>query len=260
VRAVGRQHAMIAPLYGWGSSMSTAQRVSRRLHRLAVFLAVIAALIGGRYVHAEATDPRLVFVTEYLRELSAQEDIRDNGFKEINQAPTPEEQMTSCIHSSTAFQLELNTDIGMLQGMHFAAPFDQLVPSIVGLYKRKIDLHQRLIDICTAMIGEEKPGVDYDKMVADMPKIRALLESMDQTLLVASGMAWAILIDQKPDSKNHLSHLIITRAERSELLRDLDAGFGQKLDDKNATYLVSSDALLKGLLTKNYKCADEPWQ
>jgi hypothetical protein len=97
-------------------------------------------------------------------------------------------------------------------------------------------------------------------MVADMPKIRAFLDSMDETLFQASGVAWAILIDQKPDSKNHLSHLMITKAERAELLRDLDAGFGQKLDDKNANYLVSSAALLKILLTKNYEYADEPWE
>ena len=167
--------------------------------------------------------------------------------------------MTSCIHSSTALQLELNTDISMLQGTQFAAPFDQLVPTIIGIYKKKIDFHQRLIDICTAMLGGPKPGVDYDQMVADMPKIRAFLDSLDETLLMASGMAWAILIDQRPNSKNHLSHLIITKAERTELLRYLDAGFGQKLDDKNAGFLVGSAALLKVLLTKNYKYADEPW-
>jgi hypothetical protein len=51
---------------------------------------------------ADATDPRIGFVTEYLRELSAQEGIRDNAAKELDQASTPENQMTSCIHSSTA--------------------------------------------------------------------------------------------------------------------------------------------------------------
>jgi hypothetical protein len=211
-------------------------------------------------LRAETTDPRLDFVIEYLRELSVQENIRDNGLKELDQASTPEVQMTSCIHSSTALQLELNSDIPMLQGMHFDAPFDQLVPSIIGIYKQKIDFHQKLIDICTAMIGGERPGVDYDKMVADVPKIRAFLDSLDETLLMASGMAWAILIDQKPDSKNHLSHLIITRAEREQLLSYLNAGFGQKLDDKSANSIVSSAALLRVLLTRNYKYADEPWQ
>jgi hypothetical protein len=212
------------------------------------------------HLRAEATDPRIAFVTEYLRELSAQESIRDNAAKELDQGSTPEDQMASCIHSSTQLQLELNTDIGMLKGMQFAAPFDQLVPTIIELYKRKIDLHQQMIDICTAMIGGPKPDVDYGKMVADMAQTRAFLDSMDETLFQASAMAWAILIDQRPDSKNHLSHLIITKAERTELLRYLDAGFGQKLDDKNANYLVGSAALLKVLLTKNYRYADEPWQ
>jgi hypothetical protein len=224
-----------------------------------VLVGLIALTLAIPYVRAEATDARIAFVTEYLRELSVQESIRDNAAKELAQGSTPEVQLASCIHSSTQLQLELNTDIGMLKSMQFAAPFDQLVPTIIDLYKRKNDLQQRMIDICTAMIGGPKPDVDYGKMVADMAQTRAFLGSMDETLFLASGLAWAILIDQRPDSKNHLSHLIITKAERTELLRYLDAGFGQKLDDKNANYLVGSAALLKVLLTKDYKYADEPW-
>lgn len=228
----------------------------RVIGTLALVLFVLPSTPGPA---ADATDPRIVFVTEYLREISAQESIRDSGAKELDEASTPDNQMTSCIYSSTALQLELNSDIAMLQGAHFAAPFDQLVPTIIDIYKQKIDMHQKLIDICTAMIGGPKPGVDYNKMVADMPKLRAFLDGMDQTLFMASGMAWAILIDQRPNSRNHLSHLIITRAERTELLGYLDADFGQKLDDKNANYLVSSAGLLRYMLNKDYKYADDPW-
>ena len=56
---------------------------------------------------------------------------------------------------------------------------------------------------------------------------------------------FGLLIDQRADSKNHASHLIITKAERAELLHAIDESFGKKLDDKNANDLVSSGATLK---------------
>ena len=72
---------------------------------------------------------------------------------------------------------------------------------------------------------------------------------------------FGLLIDQRADSKNHASHLIITKAQRAELLQAIDESFGKKLDDKNANDLVSSGVILKQLLTKKgYKCADEPWE
>jgi hypothetical protein len=169
--------------------------------------------------------------------------------------------MGTCIHGSTALQIELGAEIAMLKDMHFDAPYDQLVPTIIDVYRKNIDLHQRMIDICTAMIAGEKPGVDYGQMVADMAKIRAFSDSMDKTLFQAAALSTFLLVDQRSDSKDHLNHLITTRAERSELLRHLDAHFGQKLEDKNANYLVSSGALLKYFLTeKGYRCADEPWE
>lgn len=60
------------------------------------------------------------------------------------------------------------------------------------------------------------------------PKTRAILEYVDQTLLQATPMIFMTLIDKKPNSKNHLNHLIITRAERAKLIADLTNEFGAK--------------------------------
>jgi hypothetical protein len=89
----------------------------RVLGLIAFSLLIVRAIPAGR---ADGTDSRLAFVTEYLRELTAQESIRDNGSKELDQGSTIENQLMSCIHSSTALQLELGTGMGKLQGMQFA--------------------------------------------------------------------------------------------------------------------------------------------
>ena len=57
-----------------------------------------ASLVGciastTSHVRAEAGDPRLEFVTEYIRELSAQENIRAIGEKELADASTDKSQL-----------------------------------------------------------------------------------------------------------------------------------------------------------------------
>ena len=68
---------------------------------------------------------------------------------------------------------------------------------------------------------------------------------------------FSTLIDQKPDSQNRVSHLII-REERQELISEIDSEFGDKLEQKDQNYTVSAASVLKDLLEK-YKCADDPW-
>jgi len=61
----------------------------------------------------------------------------------------------------------------MLRGMRLNLPFDDLIPSITKFYERKIELWQRMGKIGSEFIGGPKKGVDYSKLAAEMPKIRA---------------------------------------------------------------------------------------
>ena len=70
-------------------------------------------------------------------------------------------------------------------------------------------------------------------------------------------MVFATLIDQKPDSNNHLSYLIITKSERAKLIHDIDLQFGDNLSNKDQNYTVSSASVLKAYLQKDYKCSDD---
>jgi hypothetical protein len=154
--------------------------------------------------------PHLVFVTEYIRELAAVENIRASGEKELKQGTT-DNTFTNMIHSSTLFQLELGSQISMLKGMNLKPPFEGLIPNITEFYKRKVALWQRMTDIGSAFVGGPKEGVDYSKLGAEMPQIRAQLEFIDHALFDISPMIFATLIDMKPDSKNHASHLFGNR-------------------------------------------------
>jgi hypothetical protein len=222
---------------------------------LAVALAVGAPSTFG--VEQPET-PHLVFVTEYIRELSAIENIRDSNEKELKEDPNS--TFSNMIHSSTLFQLELGSQIKMLRSMRLKAPHDQLIPNITAFYERKILVWKRMAEIASAFIGGPKPGIDYTKLGAEMPELRGQLDFIDHALFEASPAVFATLIDLKEDSKGHASHLIVTKEERAKLVDNLNTAFGTKLDAKDQNWSVSAASVLRAYLLKDFKSSDEPWE
>jgi hypothetical protein len=224
-------------------------------------LLALAVSAGGAATFAteKAETAHLAFVTEYVRELASIEDIRESGEKEFKQDEKTNVS-SSIIHSSTLFQLELGSQISMLKTMHLKPPFEDLIPNITGMYEHKVALWHRMSEIGTAFVGGPKPNVDYGKLAAEMPQIRAELDYTDHTLFDATPLVFATLIDMKADSKNRANHLIITKAERAKLIDYLNTSFGAKLDQKNQNYTVSSAIVLRTYLLKDYKSSDDPWE
>jgi hypothetical protein len=203
--------------------------------------------------------PPLAFVTEYVRELGEIERIRAAGEDEIKKA-TDEDRFAIMIHTSTAMQLALRSHINMMKSMNLKPPVEEAPLSFAKFYEQKIDLHQSLIDISSAFMGGPKPDIDYAKLAAELPKVRASLEFIDRAIFEATPLVFTALIDMKADSKGHVSHLVITKAERANLLSNLADRFGTKLDQKGSNFIVGSAVVLRGGLLKNFKCSDEPWE
>ncbi|GAC1687899.1 MAG: hypothetical protein PVS2B2_26670 [Candidatus Acidiferrum sp.] len=202
--------------------------------------------------------PHLVFFTEYIRQLAAVERIRESSQQELKE--DPDHTFATMIHSSTLFELELNSEINMLRGMRLKPPHDKLIGIITSLYEREITLWKRMAAIGATILGGPKPGVDYAKLGAEMPALRAQMDFLDQTLFQASPSIFLTLVDQKPDSKGHLSHLLITKEERARLIDTLNNDFGEKMDAKIQNYTVSAASVLRTGLLKDFKCSDEPWE
>jgi hypothetical protein len=222
-------------------------------------LPTLALIPGANLAPSEQPETsRLAFVREYISGLAALESIREAGEREFKQA-SGGAVFTSAIHTSTLMQLELRTRIGALSDMHLNAPFDSVIPSITRFYEQKVALHQRLIVIASAFVGGPKDGVDFGRLAAETPQVRAGLDYVDDSLFRVTPVVFEVLVDQKPDSKNHVSHLTIAKAERAELMETLTLLVGTKLDQKGQNYGARSASFLRDAL-RNFKCADEPWE
>ncbi len=117
-------------------------------------------------------------------------------------------------------------------------------------FRQVIDIVAAKADaMSTAFLSGPKPGVDYDAMAADAPKITAMLEYIDRSLFQATPAIFAMLIDDKPDRQG-MGRLSITRAERDRLVRSLRISFGKKLDQHDQNLIVSSASVLRDYLAK----------
>jgi hypothetical protein len=204
--------------------------------------------------------PHLPFVKEFVRELVEDEGLATSSLKELNGAQTPNEKFSAGIYFSKSTQLELRSQIAMLKSMHLNDPFDTLIPTLIAFYQQEIELHQQLIEISSKFLAKPKPSVDYAALEAKVPQIRAELDDVRKGLFDAAPLIFMSLVDMKPDSQNHVNHLIITKAEKADLQDQLSILLKDVPDKGDHDYYISAAMILRAGLQKDYKCADDPWE
>jgi hypothetical protein len=234
------------------------------VNKIAIALFLVNIAVGQtKPAHPARTPkpetPHINAVKEYVRELIEAEDLKTKGEKELSEAKSPNEQFSAGIYYSKSTQLELRSEIRMLQSMHLNDPFDTLIPSLVAFYGDQINLHQQLIDISGKFLAGPKEGVDYQALAAKLPEIRAELDDSRKSVFQAAALVFMTLIDEKPDSQGHVSHLVITKAEKSDLQDQLEIMLKGVPEKGDQDYYISAAMVLRGGLQKGHKCADEPW-
>lgn len=204
------------------------------------------------------TQPEIQFVSDYIRALGEIEHVRAEGEGELKTATSPNEQFSSCVHTAQ-LQMHAAADAANLAATYKLTGDSKETPSLlVKYYATKGEMFNSLSSICQTMLQGPKPGVDYGKLMADMPKLRADMEYADKNLLPMSVLVFSALISATPDKQGHMSRLIVTKKERDDLVRQINLNF-TGLDAKEANYTVSAVAILRDyLVRKGYTCTDDP--
>jgi len=230
------------------------------LSKLFASLAVISALTA---LPAMAATPLRTtpydFVSEFVRELGADQSIRTNAAHEQAEGGSLQDSMSNCIENSEAFQLELNYDARMLSSMHLTDEFDSFRLGLIAAYQRKAGLWRDLHDLCTTLLSDQKPGFNYGAVSAKAPDLNAKLAFEDHGIFDITPAIFLSMVDDRPDQSGRLSRLVITAEERKRLIDQLDGSFGETLKQDNQNWTVTSASLLREALAKDtYKSADDP--
>lgn len=207
--------------------------------------------------------PPFAVASEYIRELgemwAAQQKVDLEQVEDrASSDPANRGEMTLIRHAARVNMI-LRTNISMLKTMRLTRkPFDTTLGMFIALYGHKAILMEEMSKNVGAFLGGPKVGVDYGKILVRAPQITAEMEDVDKSLFQGTLLMFGALIDMKADSLNRANHLLITKAERDELVKQIAGAFGQNLEtDKR--YVVASAWLMKTKLLE-FKCSDEPWE
>ena len=148
---------------------------------------------------------------------------------------------------------------GSLLTSHLTEQVQAVTTGIAKFYDYKYKIWQEISDNCSTFLTQ-KDGVDYQQLAANAPKLTAQLEYIDKSIFQTIPLVFASLDDPREDREKHLSHIVITKAERDTLVKSINSYFGKKLVAADQNYTVSAASVLRSyLIEKGYKTADEPW-
>ena len=228
--------------------------------RIVLFFLAVFALSGSCY--ADVTPPYDV-LREFVREQVETKNSEDLAKREFSSIPQDDQQqqMGAIIRNGTRVKLRLSETIGRLQQMRLDKPFDTLIPTLITWQERKKAFYDEMVTTAKTFMEGPKPGVDYGKLAAHMPEISASLEYVDESIFKLTPIIGMMLVSQKPDNHDHLSHLTITRQQANDVLGVLQRNFGASMDAKEQGWATSSASVLRTYLRdKGFKFSDDPWQ
>jgi hypothetical protein len=203
--------------------------------------------------------PAFEVVREYVRQLAITQAAHETTSSELAQSKDLNSKNMAMIRGSTRIQLELRRNIAAFKAMSLSGDFVDLLPTFIGYYEKKVELHSQLIDIATQFASTPKPDVDYGRLAAVTPQISATIDYIDRAMFEATPMFCLLAVDRKADTEGKLSHLLLSSAERKQLIRRLDSAFGKRLREKNPNYTVGAAVLIRDFLAGKHKSSDDPW-
>jgi hypothetical protein len=205
-------------------------------------------------------NPRVQLVSEFIRELEVLYRLQETTNKEFAEDDSAMGKIATSIRVGTRTVFEMNESIHRLDGIAVDGQWAQVRDGLKQLDTDRIGIAQETIQMSKVMLSDPKPGVDYGAITAHAPELTAQMEQTDKVVFKVSKYFFMALLDEQrvaPDGK--LYHLLLTKKERANMIQLIDKIWGQKLEDKNATYIVSAASGIKyGLTRPMYKCADEP--
>ena len=229
------------------------------MKRAAITLWLFLAVPFPAHAAEGAQTTALMFVETYIRDIGEGERLRAQTVKEL--AEVGANPFFAIIRGSTRMSIEFRSEASILKDMRLPLPppLADIPGKFAQLLDQKAEFHESMVDLAKNMLSGPQPGVDYGKLAVRAPELSAMLEQTDEALFKATPLVFMALIRQTPDSEGHMSRLVISKAERADLIQEIELEFGGQVDAKGQDYAVSSGAVLLGYLRNNdYKCMDEP--
>ena len=232
------------------------------MHRplwIGLLLGVVAYVTCGASAQSQALPgntqktARIALAQEFVRELEVLYRLQETAKKEFAEHSSRSGKLTT----DTLF--EMNDSINRLSMINVDARWAEFRDALKKLHRERIVLVHEMNQMSKTLLAGPEPDVNYGKLTARGPEITAQVEQIDKIIFtISKAMFYALVDDDRAGADGKLHHLILTKEDRTSMVQLIDKTFGPTLEDKNASYIVSSAWVIKyGLTRPNYKAADE---
>jgi hypothetical protein len=231
-----------------------------------IFGALLAFSIAVFFTSAQSQpafnekNPRIQLVSEFVRELEVLYRLQETAKKEFAEDSSAIGQLTTSIRVGTRTVFEMNESIHRLDTIALTGEWAKVRDMLKQLDTERISIVREMNRMSKAMLSGPKPGTNYGAMVAHAPELTVQIEQIDKSVFKISQAIFFALVDERrvaPDGKLH--HLLLGKKDRADTIQLIDNVFGPRLEDKNASSIVSAAWAIKyGLTRPIYKSADEP--
>jgi hypothetical protein len=202
---------------------------------------------------------RIELIQEFVRELEVLYRLHETARKEVVER-SGAEKLTAGIRNGTRLILRMLESIDRLDRINVDGEWAEFRDLLKLAYQQRIELAQEVNQMSKTFLSAPEPGVNYGKLDARGAVITVQLEEIDKGIFsVAQGLSISLIDDARVGADGRLYHLILTKKDRTSMVKQIDKIFGATLEDKKANnYIVSSARVLKLVLTRpNYRSADE---
>jgi hypothetical protein len=206
---------------------------------------------------------RIAFVSEFIRELSAAQELREILAKSSTLDITGPSEIAIILRNSTQASSELGTTRRLLADDQHDPAVDDIRVRLQKTYEQKLTMNQEIIEDATKLLvggrSDEERNIDYDALANKVSEFNSRNDELDEMIFDMSKDVGVILLDDRETERGLLDHLIVTKAERQKMAKTIEASFKSSRGDKDRDYSTSAAWLIHDeFLKSKFKSADDP--
>jgi len=207
---------------------------------------------------------RIGFVSEFIRELSAAQELRELLAKSSALDISGPPEISLILRNSTQASSELGTTRRLLNEDQLDPAVDDIRVRLKKIYEQKLAMNQGIIEDAKRLLvsdrSDEERNIDYDALATKVSEFNLLNDELDESILEISRDVGVSLLDDKENERGLLDHLVLPKANRQQITKEIETTFRSSRGEKDKNSITSAAWLLHDeFLKSKFKSADDPW-
>jgi hypothetical protein len=215
---------------------------------------------GGQGTQGSQTQAafRFALMQDHIRELGVahgiSEDVKAQQAAARNSGAPPSDGQATYAAVVTRKAQSIETSIATLKAIDLGPPDQRLIQGLIQLYAQDEAFYREVAGIFDFEI--KNPG-SQSPNAKNMEHDTGMILQIDHAIWNATPVLFSMLVNKQASAAPHKGRLQITRAQREQLIAQIDQAIGPNPDLADPTSVPAAGAYLKSNLQDDYLASDE---